>query len=59
MENKNINIVIPEVTYSDILLLEENGSYWIAERFFEGNFTKYNNNFGYISPENDEFNKFA
>lgn len=33
--------------------------YWLAERFFEGNFVKYNNNFGFVNRSTDEANKIA
>ena len=47
---------LPKLAYSDFLILEDKpsitilyelDSYWIAERFFSGDFVKYNNNFGY------------
>ena len=47
------------MAYSDLLLLEENGEYWIAERFFSGEFKKYNNNFGFILDEDDPLNHVA
>ncbi|CAD8046726.1 unnamed protein product [Paramecium primaurelia] len=50
----------PNVVYSDFLILEETkNKYWIAERFFKGEFVKYNNNFGYINEEITNLNKFA
>ncbi|CAD8145910.1 unnamed protein product [Paramecium pentaurelia] len=50
----------PNVVYSDFLILEETkNKYWIAERFFKGEFVKYNNNYGYINEEITNLNKFA
>ncbi|CAD8150346.1 unnamed protein product [Paramecium pentaurelia] len=58
---KYVNIAIPSVIYSDFLILEESkNSFWIAERFFKGEFVKYNNNYGYINSDDKlELNKFA
>ncbi|CAD8131993.1 unnamed protein product [Paramecium octaurelia] len=58
---KQINIKIPPVIYSDFLILEESkNSFWIAERFFKGEFVKYNNNYGFINEDHTaELNKFA
>ena len=33
--------------------------FWIAERFFEGEFVKYNNNFGFLSREKNDLNKIG
>ncbi|CAD8119981.1 unnamed protein product [Paramecium sonneborni] len=42
------------IKYSDFLILKEHDtSYWIAERFFQGEFIKFNNNYGYINPKKD------
>ncbi|CAD8140620.1 unnamed protein product [Paramecium pentaurelia] len=58
---KKKNIKIPSVIYNDLLILEESqNSFWIAERFFKGDFVKYNNNYGYINEDyKKELNKFA
>ncbi|CAD8077917.1 unnamed protein product [Paramecium primaurelia] len=54
------NDKIMMVQYTDFLILEENKKkYWIAERFFQGNFKKYNNNDGYICEENSELNAIS
>ncbi|KAM3135092.1 hypothetical protein pb186bvf_012738 [Paramecium bursaria] len=60
-KEKNIQIEIPPISYSDFLILEEEGkpSFWIAERFFKGEFVKYNNNNGYIRNSIDSFNQFS
>ncbi|CAD8165566.1 unnamed protein product [Paramecium pentaurelia] len=53
---------IPEVQYSDFLILkdlERGNSFWIAERYFTGEFVKYNNNYGFISDENSDINHLA
>jgi myosin protein heavy chain len=34
-------------------------SYWIAERYFNGEFVKYNNNFGFISDDPSDINNLA
>lgn len=48
------------VCYSDFLILKEsNTAFWIAEKFFNGEFVKYNNNFGYINDEGSSLNKIA
>ncbi|CAK65713.1 unnamed protein product (macronuclear) [Paramecium tetraurelia] len=55
-------IKIPDVKYSDFLILKDlaqGNSYWIAERFFSGDFVKYNNNYGFISDENIDLNHLA
>ena len=58
----------PEVYYSDFLILKETegifiliqiARFWIAERFFEGNFIKYNNNFGFINEVPTDLNMLA
>ncbi|KAM3137900.1 hypothetical protein pb186bvf_009981 [Paramecium bursaria] len=50
----------PEVYYSDFLILKETEArFWIAERFFEGNFIKYNNNFGFINEVPTDLNMLA
>ena len=42
------------MSYTDFLILEElnkitnKNEYWLAEKFFKGEFKKYNNNDGYI-----------
>lgn len=69
LESQNINNrVFPNVVYSDFLILEESkgiiaflflDKYWIAERFFKGEFVKYNNNYGFINEDISELNKFA
>ncbi|CAD8057503.1 unnamed protein product [Paramecium sonneborni] len=58
---KEKQIKIPSVIYSDFLILQENqNSFWIAERFFKGEFVKYNNNYGFIHEDPTlELNKFA
>jgi len=64
------SIKIPEVQYSDFLILKDLSrgsknillildSYWIAERFFSGEFVKYNNNYGFISDDKADINHFA
>ncbi|CAD8140407.1 unnamed protein product [Paramecium octaurelia] len=59
-ELQNIHRKFPNVVYSDFLILEESkDKYWIAERFFKGEFVKYNNNFGYINEDPSDLNKFA
>ncbi|CAK88370.1 unnamed protein product (macronuclear) [Paramecium tetraurelia] len=50
----------PQISYSDILLLQDaNKKFWLAERFFEGNFIKYNNNWGFVNSSTDDINKLA
>lgn len=52
LEEKGEINIYPNVIYSDFLILEERqDSYWIAERFFKGEFVKYNNNYGYINDD--------
>lgn len=57
-----------DVVYSNILVLKESNSiiykifiakYWIAERYFEGEFEKYNNNYGFINTSTNDLNHFA
>ncbi|CAD8157089.1 unnamed protein product [Paramecium octaurelia] len=56
----NVKEKTPQVQYTQFLILEENqNKYWIAERYFEGDFKKYNNNDGYISDENSELNAIS
>ncbi|CAD8064187.1 unnamed protein product [Paramecium sonneborni] len=55
-------IKIPEVQYSDFLILkdiEKKNSFWIAERYFTGEFVRYNNNYGYINDNNSDINHLA
>ncbi|CAK92523.1 unnamed protein product (macronuclear) [Paramecium tetraurelia] len=60
LEQQNIQRNYPKVVYSDFLILEESkDKYWIAERFFKGEFVKYNNNYGFINEDTSELNKFA
>lgn len=33
--------------------------YWLAERFFEGTFVKYNNNWGFVNDSKDNVNIIA
>ncbi|CAD8067348.1 unnamed protein product [Paramecium sonneborni] len=57
---KNKNIRIPNVNYSDFFILQESKiCFWIAERFQKGEFVQYNNNYGFINEEFTELNKFA
>ncbi|CAK86488.1 unnamed protein product (macronuclear) [Paramecium tetraurelia] len=57
---KNIKKRYPQVLYSDLLIfLDARGNHWIAERYFEGEFVKYNNNYGYVNQENSDLNKIA
>ncbi|KAM3135091.1 hypothetical protein pb186bvf_012737 [Paramecium bursaria] len=59
-EEKRLKIEIPQVQYSDFLILEEDGKqFWIAERFFKGEFVKYNNNNGYIDDSKQNVNNFS
>ncbi|CAD8068123.1 unnamed protein product [Paramecium sonneborni] len=56
------SIKIPEVQYSDFLILKDmdrGNSFWIAERYFTGEFVKYNNNYGFISDDNSDINHLA
>ncbi|CAD8142287.1 unnamed protein product [Paramecium pentaurelia] len=56
------SIRIPEVSYSDFLILKDlqrGNSFWIAERYFSGEFVKYNNNYGFISDDKADVNHFA
>lgn len=61
------DLQVLDLKYTDFLIMEESPSillanlakFWIAERFFSGNFVKYNNNFGYISDEKSTYNKLA
>ncbi|KAM3136530.1 hypothetical protein pb186bvf_011333 [Paramecium bursaria] len=40
---------VPELQYLDIFILKDQYQhYWIAERYLEGDFIKYNNNWGFI-----------
>ncbi|CAD8164784.1 unnamed protein product [Paramecium octaurelia] len=49
-----------QIKYSDFLILQEHDtSFWIAERFFKGDFVKFNNNYGYINPNNTLLNNIA
>ncbi|CAK84497.1 unnamed protein product (macronuclear) [Paramecium tetraurelia] len=49
-----------QIRYSDFLILQEHdSSFWIAERFFKGDFVKFNNNYGYINPNNNILNNIA
>lgn len=51
-QERKMNIY-PNVNYSDILILKEQpDSFWIAERYFNGEFVKYNNNNGFINEGN-------
>ncbi|CAD8046871.1 unnamed protein product [Paramecium sonneborni] len=59
-QQKILDFKYPNVIYSDFLILKEKQDrYWIAERFFKGEFVKYNNNYGYINDDITEINKFA
>ncbi|KAM3131608.1 hypothetical protein pb186bvf_016272 [Paramecium bursaria] len=50
----------PEIYYSDFLILQENErKFWIAERFFDGEFIKYNNNWGFIDDKLTPMNQLA
>lgn len=41
------------------MILNNLDSFWIAERFFNGEFVKYNNNFGFIEEDINDMNKMA
>lgn len=67
-DHKNNKLQFVEPKYSDFLILKESDSknplynqdsYWIAERFFQGAFVKYNNNYGFISKEDTQNNHLA
>jgi hypothetical protein len=36
---------------SESIVYNNKAKYWIAERYFEGKYIKYNNNYGYISED--------
>ncbi|CAD8088011.1 unnamed protein product [Paramecium primaurelia] len=58
LNDKNFNAL--QIKYSDFLILQEHdSSFWIAERFFKGDFVKFNNNYGYINPKDDLLNNIA
>lgn len=56
-----------EVEYCDVLIFKQSNSnflykildeFWIGERFFSGEFKKYNNNNNYVNTEETEINHF-
>jgi len=41
----------PSLVYEDLLLLKTSHGYCVAERYLEGNFTKWNGNNGYVNTD--------
>ncbi|CAD8115357.1 unnamed protein product [Paramecium primaurelia] len=50
----------PPIKYQDLLILQEDEkSFFIAERFFEGEFIEFNNKYGYINDNTEKINALS